>query len=78
VFSGSSKFEGTKMARKHVTRTSSLSSAEKSVKDIRRAIRKHYGAEEKIRIILEGLRRADYCVDSLRCACTIERSAFGT
>ena len=49
-------FEGTKMTRKHMTRTSSLSSAEKTVKDIRRATRKHYGAEEKIRIILEGLR----------------------
>lgn len=31
-------------------------SAEKVVKDIRRATRKHYGAEEKIRIVLEGLR----------------------
>lgn len=44
------------MTRKPMTRTSSLSSAEKTVKDIRRATRKHYGAEEKIRIILEGLR----------------------
>jgi len=30
--------------------------AEKVIKDIRRATRKHYGAEEKIRIVLEGLR----------------------
>ncbi len=30
--------------------------AEKVVKDIRRATRKHYSAEEKIRIVLEGLR----------------------
>lgn len=30
--------------------------AEKVVKDIRRATRKQYGAEEKIRIVLEGLR----------------------
>ena len=30
--------------------------AEKVVRDIRRATRKHYGAEEKIRIVLEGLR----------------------
>ena len=31
--------------------------AEKVVKDIRRATRKQYSAEEKIRIVLEGLRR---------------------
>jgi transposase len=30
--------------------------AEQVVKDIRRATRKQYGAEEKIRIVLEGLR----------------------
>jgi transposase len=32
------------------------SSAEKVIKDIRRVTRKHYGAEEKIRIVLDGLR----------------------
>jgi transposase len=32
------------------------SSAETVIKDIRRATRKQYGAEEKIRIVLEGLR----------------------
>ena len=32
-------------------------SAEKVVKDIRRATRRHFGAEEKIRIVLEGLLR---------------------
>ena len=31
-------------------------SAEKVIKDIGRATRKQYGAEEKIRIVLEGLR----------------------
>ena len=31
-------------------------SAEAVIKDIRRATRKQYGAEEKIRIVLEGLR----------------------
>ena len=31
-------------------------SAEKVIKDIRRVTRKHYGAEEKIRIVLDGLR----------------------
>jgi hypothetical protein len=30
--------------------------AQKVVRDIRRATRKHYSAEEKIRIVLEGLR----------------------
>jgi transposase len=33
-----------------------LSSPEKLVRDIRRATRKHRSAEEKIRIVLEGLR----------------------
>ena len=31
-------------------------SAEKTVRDIRRATHRHYSAEEKIRIVLEGLR----------------------
>ncbi len=31
-------------------------SAEKTVRDIRRRTRKKYSAEEKIRIVLEGLR----------------------
>ena len=34
-------------------------SAEKTVRDIRRATRRHYSAEEKIRIVLEGLRGED-------------------
>jgi hypothetical protein len=33
--------------------------AEEVVQDIRRATRKHYSAEEKIRIVLEGLRGED-------------------
>lgn len=44
------------MTRKHSIRSGNPSSAEKTVKDIRRATRKNYGAEEKIRIVLEGLR----------------------
>jgi transposase len=32
------------------------SAAERLVRDIRRATRKHYSAEEKIRIVLDGLR----------------------
>jgi transposase len=31
-------------------------SAEKTIRDIRRATRRQYSAEEKIRIVLEGLR----------------------
>jgi len=30
--------------------------SDKAIKDIRRATRKHYSAEEKIRIVLDGLR----------------------
>ena len=37
------------------TKTRSTSS-EKAIKDIRRATRKQYSAEEKIRIVLDGLR----------------------
>ena len=36
-----------------------LESAEKAVRDIRRATRRHHSAEEKIRIVLEGLRGED-------------------
>jgi len=35
------------------------SSAEKTIKDIRRATRKLHSSEEKIRIVLEGLRGED-------------------
>ncbi len=34
-------------------------SAEKTARDNRRAARRHYSAEEKIRIVLEGLRSED-------------------
>ena len=40
--------------------------AEKVVKDIRRATRKQYSAEEKIRIVLEGLRGEDSTVPGAR------------
>ena len=36
--------------------TSARAPAEQVVRDIRRATRKHYSAEDKIRIVLEGLR----------------------
>jgi transposase len=35
--------------------------AERVVRDIRRATRKHYSAEDKIRIVLEGLRGEESC-----------------
>ena len=44
------------MTRKHSPKSGKAGSAEKTVKDIRRATRKNYGYEEKIRIVLEGLR----------------------
>ena len=41
------------MRRKH---NHQKDSAEKTVRDIRRATRRRFSAEEKIRIVLEGLR----------------------
>ena len=41
-------------------------SAEKTVRDIRRATRKRYSAEEKIRIVLEGLRGEDSIAELCR------------
>ncbi len=40
--------------------------AEVVVKEIRRATRKHYSAEEKIRIVLEGLRGEDSIAELCR------------
>ena len=41
-------------------------SAEKAVRDIRRATRRHYSAQEKIRIVLEGLRGEDSIAELCR------------
>ena len=41
-------------------------STEKTVRDIRRATRRHYSAGEKIRIVLEGLRGEDSIVELCR------------
>ena len=41
-------------------------SAEKMVRDIRRATRRHHSAEEKIRIVLEGLRGEDSIAELCR------------
>jgi transposase len=40
-------------------RKAPASSAEETIKDIRRATRRHWSAEDKIRIVLEGLRGED-------------------
>jgi len=40
--------------------------SDKLVKDIRRATRKHYSAEEKIRIVLDGLRGEDTIAELCR------------
>ena len=41
-------------------------SVEKTVRDIRRATRRHYSAEEKIRIVLESLRGEDSIAELCR------------
>ncbi len=43
------------------------SPGEKIVKDIKRATRKHYSSEEKIRIVLDGLRGEDSIAELCRC-----------
>jgi transposase len=40
--------------------------AEQVVKDIRRATRRHFSAEEKIRVVLEGLRGEDSIAELCR------------
>ena len=47
-------------------RKTTKSSGEKVVKDIKRATRKHYSAEEKIRIVLDGLRGEDSIAELCR------------
>ena len=51
------------MRRKHEAKPGN---AEQAVRDIRRATRKHYSAEEKIRIVLEGLRGEDSIAELCR------------
>ena len=45
-------------------------SAEKTVRDIRRATRRHHSAEEKIRIVLEGL-RGEVSIAELLSSCSV-------
>ncbi len=49
------------MRQKTVTQ---VTSSDQAVKDIRRATRKQYSAEEKIRIVLDGL-RGEYSISEL-------------
>jgi len=51
------------MRRKHTNKSDGV---EKTVRDIRRATRKQYSAEEKIRIVLEGLRGEDSIAELCR------------
>ena len=46
--------------------TKTKPSAEATLKDIRRATRRQFGAEEKIRIVLEGLRGEDNIAELCR------------
>ena len=46
--------------------TKKKDSAEKAIRDIRRATRRQYSAEEKIRIVLEGLRGEDSIAELCR------------
>ena len=47
-------------------RKTTKSPGEKIVKDIKRATRKHYSSEEKIRIVLDGLRGEDNIAELCR------------
>ena len=51
------------MRRKHESKTGSV---DKTVRDIRRATRRPHAAEEKIRIVLEGLRGEDSIAELCR------------
>src|SRR3546814_19666831 len=51
--------------------------AERLVKDIRRATRRHFSAEDKIRIVLEGLRGED-SIAELCCQDVIAQSLYYT
>jgi transposase len=46
--------------------TSAKGPAEQAIKDIRRATRRHFSAEDKIRIVLDGLRGEDSIAELCR------------
>jgi len=47
-------------------RATDMSGGEKTIRDIRRATRRQYSAEEKIRIVLDGLRGEDSIAELCR------------
>ena len=53
-------------AKEWKMRKTTKSPGEKIVKDIKRATRKQYSAEEKIRIVLDGLRGEDSMAELCR------------
>ena len=53
------------------------SSSEPIIKDIKRKTRKQYSAEEKIRIVLDGLRGEDAMEWDLTCAALQTASDYG-
>ena len=59
----SSPDEGTKMPTKS---SNAKKPAEQVLKDIRRATRRHFSAEDKIRIVLDGLRGEDSIAELCR------------
>jgi len=59
----SSSDEGTEMTLKSTT---AKKPAEQVIKDIRRATRRHFSAEDKIRIVLDGLRGEDSIAELCR------------
>jgi transposase len=63
VFVSRRSDEGTKMRNKQ---SKSKASAERVVKDIRRKTRRQFSPEEKIRIVLEGLRGDDSIAELCR------------
>lgn len=49
--------------------------AEQAIKDIRRATRRHFSSEDKIRIVLDGLRGEDSIAEASRWSSTSCRRA---
>ena len=71
------------MAHRHrnettmTTRTARPDSAEKTVRDIRRATRRQYSSEEKLRIVLEGLRGETSIAELCRKEAIAQSAMFG-
>src|SRR3546814_9552948 len=64
-------------AQSSVKKSAPKAPAERLVKDIRRATRRHFSAEDKIRIVLEGLRGED-SIAELCCKDVIAQSLYYT